>query len=207
MQSSPRTERTLERAQIGKISVLAEGDMAEITGKKTICEGRFLRFVAVAYVDSSGATREWEFFERVNCQGIVVIVPVTDDEEVLLIRQFRPPVNNYVVEFPAGLNDQGETLEEAARRELIEETGHSAKEMIFLAEGPLSSGASAETLTAYLAKGIEFIGIGERDETEEIEVLRIPVDDLFQKLSLFRTQGDYVDLKILGLLMLARRRL
>ena len=207
MQSSPRTERTLERAQIGKISVLAEGDMAEITGKKTICEGRFLRFVAVAYVDSSGATREWEFFERVNCQGIVVIVPVTDDEEVLLIRQFRPPVNNYVVEFPAGLNDQGETLEEAARRELIEETGYSAKEMIFLAEGPLSSGASAETLTAYLAKGIEFIGIGERDETEEIEVLRIPVDDLFQKLSLFRTQGDYVDLKILGLLMLARRRL
>jgi len=126
---------------------------------------------------------------------------------VLLIRQFRPPVNNYVVEFPAGLNDQGETLEEAARRELIEETGYSAKEMIFLAEGPLSSGASADILTAYLAKGIEFIGIGERDETEEIEVLRIPVDDLFQKLSLLRTQGDYVDLKILGLLMLARRRL
>ena len=181
--------------------------MTEITGKKTICEGRFLRFVAVAYADSSGAMREWEFFERVNCQGIVVIVPVTDEEEVLLIRQFRPPVNNYVVEFPAGLNDQGETLEEAARRELIEETGYSAKEMIFLAEGPLSSGASAEILTAYLAKGIQFIGIGERDETEEIEVLRIPVDDLFQKLSLFRTQGDYVDLKILGLLMLARRRL
>jgi ADP-ribose pyrophosphatase len=181
--------------------------MIEIIGKKTICEGRFLRFVAAAYADSSGATREWEFFERVNCQGIVVIVPVTDGKEVLLIRQFRPPVNNYVVEFPAGLNDKGETLEEAARRELLEETGYSAKEMIFLTEGPLSSGASAEILTAYLAKGLAFRGIGERDETEEIEVLRIPIDDLFRKLSFFETQGDYVDLKILGLLTLATKKL
>jgi ADP-ribose pyrophosphatase len=181
--------------------------MSEITGKKTICEGRFLRFVAAAYADSSGTTREWEFFERVGCRGVVAIVPVTNDGEVLLIRQFRPPVNKYVVEFPAGLNDKGETLEKAARRELLEETGYAAKEMIFLAEGPLSSGASAEILTAYLAKGLEFKGIGERDETEEIEVLRVPIDDMLQKLSFFETQGDYVDLKLLGLLALARREL
>jgi ADP-ribose pyrophosphatase len=181
--------------------------MSGITGKKTICEGRFLRFVAAAYADSSGTTREWEFFERVNCRGVVAIVPVTNDEEVLLIRQFRPPVNKYVVEFPAGLNDKGETLEAAARRELLEETGYAAKEMILLAEGPLSSGASAEILTAYLAKGLEFRGIGERDETEEIEVLRVPIDDMLQKLSFFETQGDYVDLKLLGLLALARREL
>jgi ADP-ribose pyrophosphatase len=181
--------------------------MSEITGKKTICEGRFLRFVAAAYADSSGTTREWEFFERVGCRGVVAIVPVTNDGEVLLIRQFRPPVNKYVVEFPVGLNDKGETLEKAARRELLEETGYAAKEMIFLAEGPLSSGASAEILTAYLAKGLEFKGIGERDETEEIEVLRVPIDDMLQKLSFFETQGDYVDLKLLGLLALARREL
>jgi ADP-ribose pyrophosphatase len=175
--------------------------------KKTMCEGRFLRFVTAAYTDASGTVREWEFFERVNCRGVVAIVPVTGDGEVLLIRQFRPPVNKYVVEFPAGLNDKGETLEKAARRELIEETGYSAKEMIFLAEGPLSSGASAEVLTAYLAKGLEFIGIGERDETEEIEVLHVPLDDVLQKLSFFEKSGDYVDLKLLGLLELAKRRL
>jgi ADP-ribose pyrophosphatase len=179
----------------------------EITGRKTICEGSFLRFVAATYVDSSGVARDWEYCERVNCRGIVATVPVTDDREVLLIRQFRPPVNRYVVEFPAGLNDKGETLEEAARRELIEETGYSAEEMIFLSEGPLSSGASAEVLTAYLAKGLNFVGIGERDETEDIEILRVPIDEIRAKLSSLEMQGDYVDLKLLGLLELAKNRL
>ena len=55
-------------------------------------------------------------------------MPLTDDAEFLLIRQFRPPVNNYVIEFPAGLNDKGDTLKEAAERELLEETGYTARE-------------------------------------------------------------------------------
>jgi ADP-ribose pyrophosphatase len=186
---------------------MLKGRPFEIMEKKTVCEGKFLRFVTVTYTDSSGAEREWESFERVNCQGIVAIVPVTDEGEFLLIRQFRPPVNRYVIEFPAGLNDKGGSLEEAARRELIEETGYVAKEMIFLAEGPLSSGASGEILTVYLAKGLEFKGIGERDETEDIEVLKIPIDVLPRRLSVLQSQGDYVDLKILGILDLAKRKL
>jgi ADP-ribose pyrophosphatase len=178
-----------------------------IIGKKIISEGNFVRFVRTAYTDSSGNSREWESFERVNCNGIVAIVPVTDDNDVLLIRQFRPPVNGYVVEFPAGLNDKGETLEAAAKRELIEETGYSAKEMVFLTEGPLSSGASGEILTAFFARGLEFRGIGERDETEDIEVLKIPLGKLDDRLSEFRSQGDYVDLKIYGLMELAKKYL
>ena len=79
--------------------------------------------------------------------------------------------------------------------------------MTYLAQGPLSSGASREILTAYLATGLEFRGIGNRDETEDIEVLKIPINDLFRKISLFHSQGDYIDLKIHGLLELARRRL
>ena len=116
--------------------------MAEIIGKKTLWQGNFLKSMGITYKDSTGVLRSWETFERVNCNGIVVIVPVTSEGEVLIIRQFRPAVNSYVMEFPAGLNDKGESLEDAARRELIEETGYSAKEMIFLAEGPISSGAS-----------------------------------------------------------------
>ncbi len=178
-----------------------------IIGKKIIAEGSFVRFVRTAYTDSSGKIREWESFERVNCNGIVVIVPVTDDNNVLLIRQFRPPVNGCVVEFPAGLNDKGETLEAAARRELIEETGYSAKEMVFLTDGPMSSGSSGEILTAFFALGLEFKGIGERDETEEIEVLKVPVDKLDDTLSALRLDGDYVDLKIFGLIELAKKHL
>jgi ADP-ribose pyrophosphatase len=182
-------------------------DIVRILEKKTIWEGKFLRFVLTTYIDSYGAIREWESFERVNCKGIVAIMAVTDDKEVLLIRQFRPPVNGYVIEFPAGLNDKGDTLEEAARRELLEETGYSARELFFLTEGVMSSGASGEILTVFFAKGLEFKGIGERDETEDIEVLKIPIAVVYQKLSDFQSEGNYVDLKILGLIELAKRHL
>jgi hypothetical protein len=54
-----------------------------IAGKKVLTEGKFLRFVLASYVDSSGITRNWELFERINCSGIVAIVPVTDEGNVL----------------------------------------------------------------------------------------------------------------------------
>jgi len=178
-----------------------------IKEKKIAWEGRFLRAVLITYSDSYGTQREWESFERVNCNGIVAIIPVTDNGEVLLIRQYRPPVNGYVIEFPAGLNDSGDTLEGAAQRELLEETGHSASEMVFLAEGPLSSGASDEIITAFLAKGLEFKGIGKKDEAEDIEVLKIPIQEVYQRLHEFRGKGDYVDLKVFGLMELAKKHL
>jgi 8-oxo-dGTP pyrophosphatase MutT (NUDIX family) len=181
--------------------------IVKLIERKTVWEGRFLRCIITTYIDSSGAVRKWESFERVNCKGIVVIVAVTDDKEVLLIRQFRPPVNGYVIEFPAGLNDRGDTLEEAAERELLEETGYCAGEMIFLAEGPMSSGASGEILTAFLAKGLEFKGIGKRDETEDIDVLKVPIDEIGSKLDAFRLEGNYIDLKIFGLMELAKKYL
>ncbi|MFZ6016929.1 MAG: NUDIX hydrolase [Nitrospirota bacterium] len=184
-----------------------EENIVKIIGRKAVWEGSFLRCILTTYIDSSGVIREWESFERVNCKGIVAIVPVTDDKEVLLIRQFRPAVNGYVIEFPAGLNDRGDTLEKAARRELLEETGYSAKEIVFLTEGPMSSGASGEILTVFLAKGLEFKGIGKMDEAEDIEVLKIPIDKLADKLSALRSEGNYVDLKIYGLIELAKKSL
>ena len=184
-----------------------EKDIVRIIGTRTVWEGKFLRFILTTYADSSSVVREWESFERVNCEGIVAIVPITDDEEVLLIRQFRPPVRGYVIEFPAGLSEKDDTLEEAARRELLEETGYSAKDMIYLTEGPLSSGASGEILTAFLARGLEFKGIGERDETEDIEVLKIPINGLHDRLYALRLEGNLIDLKILGLLELAKKYL
>ena len=184
-----------------------EKDKITIIERKALWEGKFLRFVITKYIDSSGAVREWESFERVNCKGIVAVVAVTDNKEVLLIRQFRPPVNGYVIEFPAGLNDRGDTLEETAKRELLEETGYAVREMVFLTEGPMSSGASGEILTAFLAKGLEFKGIGKRDETEDLEVLKIPIDELYQKLYALQSEGNYVDLKMFGLIELAKRHL
>jgi len=79
--------------------------------------------------------------------------------------------------------------------------------MIFLTEGPMSSGASGEILTVFLAKDIEFKGIGEKDETEDIEVLKIPITELYQKLDELRLEGNHIDLKIFGLIELAKKYL
>lgn len=179
----------------------------EVIDRETAWEGGHLRCLKLTYKGPGGVLRQWETVERVNCDGIVVIVPVTDAGEAVLIRQFRPPVNNYVIEFPAGLNDRGETHEAAAARELLEETGHTAGELLFLAEGPLSSGSSAEVLTVFLAVGLNFVGIGQRDETEDIEVLKVPVDELYDRLSVYSAQGDLIDLKIYGLMELAKRHI
>ncbi len=179
----------------------------EVIGKRTLWVGEFLRCLKITYRDGKGEERQWEALERVGCEGVIAIVPVTKEGEVVLIRQFRPPVNNNVVELPAGLIDRGELPEEAAARELLEETGYEPEELIFLARGPLSSGSSREILTVYLAKGLRFRGIGKRDEAEDIEVVKVPLDDIYEKLSRLYEEGNFVDLKILGLIEMAKRRL
>ena len=181
----------------------------KIISKKPLWTGKFLRTVLIKYsahCNSSNTheTRDWESVERVNCSGIVGIVPVTDSGEIILIRQFRPPINGYVVELPAGLCDMGEALEDAAKRELIEETGYSAGSMRFLVKGPMSSGSSAEMLNVFVATNLTYVGLGKRDETENIEVLKIPSENCASALLKMQEDGSVIDLKINGLVEMAQ---
>lgn len=184
----------------------------ETIDKETAWEGNFLRAVKLTYKDRQGCLRKWEAVERVNCNGIVAIIPVTADGDMILIRQFRPVVNNYVIEFPAGLSDRGENLIDAARRELVEEIGYTTGEFVLLAEGPISSGLSTEMLTVFLANRIfpaapELMKQFPSDESEDIEVIKTPTGDIYKALEAFRNNGDYVDIKIYGLLELAKKYL
>jgi nudix-type nucleoside diphosphatase (YffH/AdpP family) len=180
-----------------------------VLNKKTIWQGKFLRSVLIEYVvrcnsNNCKEKRTWEAFERINCDGVIGVVPFTDNDEVILIRQFRPPVNGFVIELPAGLVDQGEPFEQAVRRELVEETGYEAGEVQFLTEGPMSSGASAEILSVYVATGLKQVGIGQRDETEDIEVIVVPFAEIAEKLKALNNSGDHVDLKVYGMIEMAR---
>jgi len=191
---------------------MSENKTLQIIDKKTVWEGRFIRMLLLEYSDDKGNVRRWEAVERVNCNGIVAVIPITKEGEVLMIRQFRPALNSYVIEFPAGLNDKGETLVDAARRELIEETGYTSETFELLAEGPVSSGLSNEVLSVYLAREATQASLSLREshpieETEDIEVIRTPLMSAYDTIEEFRGRGDAVDLKIYGFIELARNRM
>ncbi|MCS7215346.1 MAG: NUDIX hydrolase [Thermodesulfovibrio sp.] len=182
----------------------------KIIKRDILWQGRYLRIVLLSYEDSHGNIRKWEAVERINCNGIVIVIPITRDREFVFIRQFRPIIGGYVIEFPAGLNDKKESLIEVAKRELIEETGYTSDEFVFLAEGPVSSGLSSEVITVFIAKNVrkapdDLIKNYPPDETENIEVMKIPVDEALERLHKFREEGYYLDLKIFGFIELAKK--
>lgn len=179
----------------------------EILSKKTVWKGNFMSAVEITYRDAKGAVRTWEALERVGIGGIVVMVGVTPDEKVILEKQFRPPMGRDVIELPAGLVEPGENMEEAAKRELIEETGWSASDLRFLAEGPISTGASTESLKAYLCTGLKHVGKNGGDDNEIIEVIEVPLDDAQEFLREEQKKGALVDLKVFGLIELAKKLL
>lgn len=177
----------------------------EILSKKTVWKGKFMSAVEITYRDSRGAVRTWEALERISIGGIVVMVAITPAGNVLLEKQFRPPLGRDVIELPAGLVDPGESMETAAKRELIEETGWSAKKLDFLAEGPISTGASTEVLRAYLCTGLERVDKNGGDDNEIIEVIEIPLNNAQEFLRNAQTKGTLVDLKVYGLIELAKK--
>ena len=107
-----------------------------------------------------------------------IVFPLTANGEVVLVRQYRPPIDLMELGLPAGLVEEGENPDAAARRELAEETGFTGGEWEPL--GSLASSPSLKDNWAYLflARGVEETKAPNPDEHELVEVVRVPVEDL-----------------------------
>jgi len=152
----------------------------------------------------------WEWAERTNNSGVVAIVAITEDDEIVLTEQYRRPLDARVLDLPMGLSGdvhgaEEEDMREAARRELLEETGHEAARLEPLCEGPTSAGLTNEVLTIFMARGARRVGDGGGDETEDIEVHLVPLDRAEDWLERKGASGVWLDPKIYAGLYFADR--
>ena len=120
--------------------------------------------------------------EVIEHPGSVAILPITADGDILLIRQYRYAVGREMLEIPAGLLEPGETPEEAARRELREETGHDAGELRRITSCFPAAGFSNERQTRFLATNCTPV-THEADPDEGISQVRMPLSELDERLA------------------------
>ena len=109
--------------------------------------------------------------------GAVAILPV-DGDEVVLIRQYRAAIGEWILEAPAGTLEEGEAPEVCAGRELIEETGFSAAELVSLGAVYTTPGFTDEVIHLYLGRDLSPCTDFDKDEDEQIEVARFPADEV-----------------------------
>ena len=166
----------------------------EAINQETVFSGRIIeaRVDTLLMPDGRQITRE-----VIHHPGAVAIIPIDAEDNALLVRQYRYPVEQDLLEIPAGVIEEGESPDDTAQRELREETGYASRNLRALGGIYSSPGFCDEILYIYLARDLvesELPG----DEDEDITVERVPMSDV-GKLIKF---GEIQDAKsVAGLLM------
>lgn len=112
----------------------------------------------------------------------VCAMAITDDNQVLLARQYRHPIGETILEIPGGFIDEGENVETAIERELLEETGYAFTKFDYLGKVAANPGALNNYTHLYLARGGKKISAQALDHNEEIEVLKVPLAEMRRML-------------------------
>ncbi|GBG31770.1 ADP-sugar pyrophosphatase [Hondaea fermentalgiana] len=157
---------------------------------------RWVRLVKQTFRNEKQVEKEWEFAERTTRKGeidaVFIVATVVgrmegQGPETLVISQYRPPTDSYVLEFPAGLVDEGEDAETAALRELREETGYlgevkSVSDVLFVDPGLSNANLKFVNVTVDCTNDLNREPVPKQDEDEFIQTHLVPQKDLLKSL-------------------------
>jgi ADP-ribose pyrophosphatase len=160
--------------------------------KTTLCAGKYLALIKEGH---------WEYAHRTNATGAAIIAAVTDEQKLLLVEQYRIPVHARTIELPAGIigdepGGRDESHAEAARRELMEETGYEAGHIVALTHGPASAGLGSEVVTLFRAMRLHRVGGGGGVAHEDITVHEVPLSEVRGWLDAKAKSGVLIDPKV-----------
>ncbi|KAI1159320.1 ADP-ribose pyrophosphatase [Nemania serpens] len=172
-------------------------------------EGKWIKLVKLTYNDHKNETRTWESAERttrakgsgVDGVGILAILEKPAGPEILLQKQFRPPLNQITIELPAGLVDEGESVQEAAVRELKEETGFVGT-VSEISPVMFNDPGMTNTNTAICSVQIDTTSPENQDpspsleEDEFIETFTTPLATLYAECKRLEAAGYAIDARV-----------
>jgi len=150
----------------------------------TVLETEFLQDCAMFSVSRmhsrSPRTGETHPFYRIDSSDWVNIVPVTAAGDVVMVKQFRHGLADFTFEIPGGMVDPGETPAVAAARELLEETGYRAREIVPLGGANPNPALFGNTLHVFLGRGAECVSAVRNESTEETQVVVVSPAELVE---------------------------
>ncbi|KAI0173597.1 MutT/nudix family protein [Hypoxylon sp. FL1284] len=172
-------------------------------------EAEWAKLVKLTYTDAKNQKRTWESAERttrphgsgIDGVGIVAILDKPTGPEIVLQKQYRAPIDKVTIEVPAGLVDEGETAEQAAIRELKEETGYVAKvaetsPMMFNDPGFCNTNLRMVHVNVDMSLPENQNLEPQLEEDEFIEVFLVPLTNLYAECKKFEAQGYAIDARV-----------
>ena len=185
--------------------------MSKVKNIKTLSKNKYLSLYSADYTNKKGNLKNWiiasrksledienKFFnnEEDKIDAVVIIAKHVDEDKLVVIRQFRVPINDYVIELPAGLVDGSESIEEAVRRELKEETGldlieidrEATKEKVYI-----SVGMTDESIALVKCTCNGVVSQENLEEDEDIEVVMLNKEEAKELIN----SNENIDVKAL----------
>jgi ADP-ribose diphosphatase len=180
----------------------ANGRLPKILSVRTAARSRHFHIEAVELRFANGNVREFERVVGSTQPGAVIIVPILDSGDLVLVREYAVGLERYELSLPMGLVQMHESTLEAANRELQEETGFAARTLEPLHTLAIAPGILGYRMEVVLAKGLYPSSLG-GDEPEPVEVVRWPLS----RIDELPVAGDISDARTLAALLVAREKL